>query len=88
MIPGCKPSPKRVPIAEKAHRLGGSVVDENRDVFAIARADEAVAFGGFREVVAIEALHGREQNAGTVVLRDQALRSFARKMRGCVDVRP
>ena len=73
MIPGCKPPPKRVPVAEKAHRFGGAIIDKDREGFRIARPDEAVAFGGFREVVAIKALHGREQNAGAIVLRDQAL---------------
>ena len=73
VVAGCEPPPKRVPVAEKPHRFGGLIIDKDRDVFPIARADEAIAFGRFREVVAVKTLHGREQNAGAVVLRDQAL---------------
>ena len=52
-VSGGESSPKCMAIAEKTEGFGGLVIDIERDVSAIKRSDEAIAFGGFDEMVAV-----------------------------------
>ena len=66
-------------VTEKTEGFGRLVIDVECDVLPLERTDEAVAFSGFDEMIAVVdhvAMHGREQNTGMIVLCDEAIGCF------------